>query len=64
MVFNLFLYLILFANNTISLCLFFFSFNYIALYFLIPGVIVQIFNPIAELKIATEITTEEAKVEL
>ena len=54
MVFNLFLYLILFANNTIL--------SILILYY--PGVIVQIFNPIAELIIAIEITTEEAKVEL
>ena len=36
-----------FANNTISSCFFFFLI--IDLYFLIPAVIAQIFNPIAEL---------------
>ena len=41
---------LVFPNNTI-LCFFFFLIT--DLYFLIPGVIVQIFNPIEELAMAT-----------
>ena len=35
-----------------------------ALYFLIPAVIIQVFNPIAELVIPIGIPTEEAKAEM
>ena len=49
-------------NNTILPCFFFF-FLIIDLYFLIPAIIAQIFNPIAELAIPTGIpVTAEAKV--
>ena len=48
-----------FANNsTILSCLF------ICLYFLIPGVITQIFTPLEELVIYIEIPTNEAKAEM
>ena len=43
-----------FANNTI-LSYFFFYFLIIDLYFLIPAIIAQTFNPISELAIPTEI---------
>ena len=49
-----------FANNTVWSCFFFF-FLIIDLYFLIPAVIAQIFNPIAELVIPIGIPTKEAK---
>ena len=49
-----------FANNTILSCFFFF-FLIIDLYFLIPAVIAQIFNPIAELVIPIEIAIKDAK---
>ena len=52
-----------FANNTISSCFFFF-FLIIDSYFLIAGVIAQIFNPIAELVIPIGIPTKEIKVEI
>ena len=52
-----------FANNTISSCFFFF-FLIIDLYFLIPAVIAQIFNPVAELVIPIEIPTKAAKAEM
>ena len=52
-----------FANNTILICFFFF-FLIIDLYFLIPVVITQIFNPIAELVIPIERPTKEAKAEI
>ena len=52
-----------FANNTISSCFFFFLLIS-DLYFLIPAVITQIFNPIAELVIPTGIPTKEAKAEM
>ena len=52
-----------FANNTILLCFFFFSLI-IDLYFLIPAVIAQIFNPIAELVIPIGIPAKEAKTEI
>ena len=52
-----------FANNTIFSCFFFF-FLIIDLYFLIPVVITQIFNPFAELVIPIGIPTKEAKVEM
>ena len=41
-----------------------FVFLIIDLYFLIPAVITQIFNPIAELVIPTGISTKEAKAEM
>ena len=51
-----------YLNNTILPCFFFF-FLIIDLYFLIPAIIAQIFNPIAELAIPTGIpVTAEAKV--
>ena len=49
-----------FANNIILSCSFFF-FLIINLYFLIPAVITQNFNPTAELVILTGISTKEAK---
>ena len=52
-----------FANNT-SLACFFFFFLIIDSYFLIPALIVQIFNPIAELVIPVEIPTKEKKAEM
>ena len=52
-----------FANSTILSCFFFF-FLIIDLYFLIPVVIAQIFNPIAELVIHIETLIKEAKSEL
>ena len=52
-----------FANNTILSCFFFF-FLIIDLYFLIPEVIAQIFNQIAELLILLGILTKEQKVEM
>ena len=52
-----------FANSTILSC-FFFLFLIIDLYFLIPVVIAQIFNPIAELVIHIETLIKEAKSEL
>ena len=51
-----------FANNAIS-CFFFFCLI-IDLYLLILAVIAQIFNPIIELIIPTEISTKEAKAEM
>ena len=52
-----------FANNTILSCFFFF-FLIIDLYFLIPAVIAQIFNSIAELMIPIGIPTKEPKAEI
>ena len=52
-----------FANNTTSSCFFLF-FLIIDLYFLIPAVITQIFNPIVELAIPIGITTKEAQAEM
>ena len=52
-----------FANNTILSCLFFVSLI-IDLYFLIPAVIAQIFNPVAELVIPAGIPTKEEKAEM
>ena len=49
-----------YVNNTILSCFLFF-FLFIVLYFLIPAVIAQIFNPLAELIIYVGIPTEEAK---
>ena len=52
-----------FARNTILSCFFFF-FLIIYLYFFIPAVITQIFNPVAEIVIPIGIPTKEAKVEI
>ena len=52
-----------FVNNTILSCFFFFILI-TDLYFLIPAVIAQIFNPIAELVIPIGIPSKEAKVEI
>ena len=52
-----------FASNTILSCFFFF-FLVIDLYFFIPAVVTQIFNPIAELVIPIGIPTKEAKAEM
>ena len=52
-----------FANNTVLSCLFLF-FLIIDLYFVIAAVIVQIFDPIAELVIPSGIPTKEAKAEM
>ena len=52
-----------FANNTILSCFFFF-FLITDLYFLIPAVFTQIFNPIAELVIPIGIPIKEAKAEM
>ena len=52
-----------FANNTILSCFLLF-FLIIELYFLIPAVIAQIFNPIAELVIPTGIPTKEEKADM
>ena len=54
---------LVFANNAISLCFFFF-FLIIDLQFLILAIIVQIFNPVVELIIPLEISTKEAKAEM
>ena len=43
---------------------FFFFFLIIDLYFLIPAVVTQIFNPIAELVIPIGIPTKEVKTEM
>ena len=45
-----------FANNTIWSC-FFYLFLFIDLYFLIPAVVAQLFNPIKELVIPIEMLT-------
>ena len=50
-----------FANNTI-LSWFFFIFIIIGVYFLVPAVIAQIFNPIAELLIPIGMPIKEEKV--
>ena len=52
-----------FANNTILSCFFFF-FLIIELYFLIPAVITQTFNPIIERTIPIGIPTKEEKAEM
>ena len=52
-----------FASNPIFSCFFVF-FIIINLYFLIPTVIAQIFNPIAELVLLIGISTKEEKAEL
>ena len=54
---------LVFANNTVISC--FFSFFYIIdLYFFIPAVIAQIFNPNAELAITIGIPTKKTKAEI
>ena len=52
-----------FANNTILSCFFLF-FLITDLYFLIPTVITQIFNPIVKLAIPIGIPAKEAKSEM
>ena len=52
-----------FTSNTILSCFFFF-FVIIDLYYLIPEVIEQIFNPIEELVIPIEIETNEVNAEI
>ena len=52
-----------FSNDTILSC-FFFLLLIIELFFLIPAVIRQIFNPTAELIMPTVIPTKEAKAEM
>ena len=51
------------GNNAILSCFFLF-FLVIDLYFLIPAVITQIFNPIVELAIPTGIPNKEAKADM
>ena len=51
------------SNNAILLCFLFFSLI-IDSYFLIPAVIAQTFNPIAELLIPIGIPIKEAKAEI
>ena len=53
-----------FANNTLLNTTLFLFFLFIDLYFLIPAVITQMFNPIAELIIPIGFPTKEAKVEM
>ena len=52
-----------FPNNTILSCFSFF-FLIIDLHLLIPAVIAQIFNPIAELAVSTRMPTKEEKAEI
>ena len=52
-----------FSNNAILMCFFFFLLI-IDLYFIIPAVIAQISNPIAELVTPLEIPIKEAKSEI
>ena len=52
-----------FANNTILSCVLFY-FLITDLYSLIPALIAQIFNPIAEIVIPIGIPTKEAKAEI
>ena len=56
------LFKLAFANNTIFSCFSFF-FLIIDLYFIIPKVIAQIFNPSAELAIPIGIPAKEAREE-
>ena len=58
MLFNL-----VFTNNTILSCFFHF-FLIVDLYFLIPALITQIFNPIAGFTIPTETPNNEANPEI
>ena len=53
-----------FANKTILSCFFSFFFLIINLYFLIPAVIAQIFNPTTEIAIPIGILTKESKAEI
>ena len=53
-----------FANNTTLSCFFFFLLIIIYLYFLIPTVIAQIFNHIADLVILIAILAKVAKAEM
>ena len=55
--------ILLFANDNILSC-HFFLFLIIDLYFLIPAVITQAFNPIAELIIFIGIPIKETKTEM
>ena len=57
------LFILVFANNTILLCSFFFVLI-IDLQFLIPAVVTQVFNPIAELVISIGILNKEQKAEI
>ena len=59
----LFRLILVFENNTMLSCIFF-VFLIIDLYILIPAVIAQIFNPIAELVTPIEISSKEAKAEI
>ena len=52
-----------FGNNTIFSCFLFFFFI-IDLYFLIPGIIAQIVDPMAELVISIGIPSKEAQTEI
>ena len=52
-----------FASNTILWCFFLFLL-FIDLYFLIPAVITQIFNPVGELVIPIGIPTNETEAEM
>ena len=52
-----------FASNTILSCFFVF-FLIIDLYFLIPAVVPQIFNPIAQLVVSIGIPNKDAKAEM
>ena len=52
-----------FASNTVRSCFFLF-FLIIDLYFLIPAVIAQIFDPIAEFVISLDIPIKEEKAEI
>ena len=55
--------MVVFASNIILSLLFFF-FLIIDLYLLITAVIIQVFNPTAELVILTGAPTKEAKIEM
>ena len=55
--------LLVFDSNTILLCFFLF-FLIINLYFSIPAVVAQIFNPTVKLAIPIGIPTKEAKAEV
>ena len=57
------LFILVFANNTILPCFFFF-FLIIDFSFLIPAVIEQTFNPTAELVIPIQILIKEPKSEI
>ena len=52
----------MFDNNTILTCYFFFLI--IDLYFLIPAIIAQVFNPAEELVMSIEIQTKEVTAEI